>query len=167
MEFKSKCKRSVASRSINTWTEQVQNIHSNPILRAYYNFKHTFWLEIYLDSIKNHKYTVAMSQLRTSSHTMAIEYGKYTRPDLKRKLKTATVLFVMFSKMRDIFLWNVPLTKLKGKSVLQINTHCSKVYSYECDEKFLFLMCSKDQQILTWVDKFIHKSFIDRAERSS
>ena len=32
------------------------------------------------------------------------------------------------------------------------------------NEKFLFLLCNKDQQILAWVGKFIHKSFNDPAE---
>ena len=50
-EFKSECKESVANRFINTWTEQVQNIHSNPILKTYCNFKQNFGMEIYLDSI--------------------------------------------------------------------------------------------------------------------
>ena len=45
--------------------------------------KHNFGIEIYLDVIKNHKYRVALSQLRTSSHTLAIEYGIYTRPKTK------------------------------------------------------------------------------------
>ena len=95
-ELKFEGKESVANRFIDRWMEQLQNTHSNPILRTYCNFKHNFGIEIYLDAIKNHKYRVAMSQLRTSSYTLAIEYA------LKRKLKTATVLFVMFSKTRDI-----------------------------------------------------------------
>ena len=32
------------------------------------------------------------------------------------------------------------------------------------EEKFIFLMYNKDQQILTLVGKFIYKSFKDRAE---
>ena len=74
-EFKFECKESVANSFFDTWMEQVQNTHSNPIPRTYCNFKHNFGIEINLDAIKTHKYRVAMSQLRTSSHTLAIEYG--------------------------------------------------------------------------------------------
>ena len=42
VEFKSECKKSVANRFIRTWTEEVHNTHSNPILRIYYNFKQDF-----------------------------------------------------------------------------------------------------------------------------
>ena len=71
-EFKSECKRTVGNRFINMWTEQVQNIHNNPILRTDCNMECNFGMETYLDAIKNYKYRVAMSQLRTSSHTLAI-----------------------------------------------------------------------------------------------
>ena len=113
-EFKSECKMIVVNRFINIWTEQKQNIHSNPILRTYCNIKYNFSVETYLDAIKNCKYRVPMSQRRTSSHTLAIEYGSTLA--LKRKLKTATVLLVMSSKMRGIFSLNVISIKQKEKT---------------------------------------------------
>ena len=48
-------------------------------------------METYLELIKNHKYRTAMAQLRTSSHSLAIEYGRYTRP--KTKLEDRCCLF--------------------------------------------------------------------------
>ena len=51
-EFKFECKERVTNRFIDTWMEQVQNTHSNPILRTRCNYKHNFGIEIYLDAIK-------------------------------------------------------------------------------------------------------------------
>ena len=78
-KFKSECKWSVFGK----FTHDVQNIQRNPIMRTYCNIKQEFGMETYLELIKNHKYRTAMTQLRTSSHTLAIEYGRYTRPKTK------------------------------------------------------------------------------------
>ena len=40
-------------------------------------------METYSELIKNYKYRGAMAQLRTSSHTLAIEYGRNTHPKTK------------------------------------------------------------------------------------
>ena len=52
-ELKSECKRTVGNRFINMWTEQVQNIYINPILRTYCNIECNFGMETYLGAIKN------------------------------------------------------------------------------------------------------------------
>ena len=90
-KFKSECKRSVFGEFTRKWTEDVQNIQRNPILRTYCKIEQDFGMERYLELIKNHKYRTAMTQLRTSSHTLAIEYGRYTRP--KTKLENRYCLF--------------------------------------------------------------------------
>ena len=79
-KFKSECKRSVFGEFTRKCTEDVQNIQRNRILRTYCKIKQDFGMERYLKLIKNHKYRTAMTQLRTSSHTLAIEYGRYTHP---------------------------------------------------------------------------------------
>ena len=117
-KFKSECKRSVFGEFTRKWTEDVQNIQRNPILRTYCKIKQDFGMERYLELIKNHKYRTAMTQLRTSSHTLAIEYGRYTpqRPNLK----IVIAYFVLISsKMRNVFWSNVLWIKPKG-------TFCSR-----------------------------------------
>ena len=93
-KFKSECKRSVFGKFSHEWSEVVQNIQWNPILwtyRTYCIIKQEFGLKTYFELIKNHKYRTAMAQLRTSSHTLAIGYGRYTRP--KTKLEDRCCLF--------------------------------------------------------------------------
>ena len=107
-KFKSECKRSVFGEFTRKWTEDVQNIPRNPILRTYSKIKKDFGMEKYLDFIKNHKHRTAMTQLRTSSHTLAIEYGRYTRPKTKIEDRYCLAYFVLISsKMRNIFWSNV------------------------------------------------------------
>jgi hypothetical protein len=60
----------------NVW---ISNISQEPKMRSYILFKNTFILEDYL-AIANEKHRIAMSKLRVSAHTLAIERGRYTRP---------------------------------------------------------------------------------------
>ena len=113
--FKFECKESVANRSIDTWMEQVQNTHSNHILRTYCNFKHNFGIEMkYIWTLSK---TINIESPCLNWEPVRIPWQLNTGDTLalKRKLKTATVLFVMFSKTRDILLWIVPLTNLIEK----------------------------------------------------
>ena len=159
-EFKFECKESVANRFIDTWMEQVQNTHSNPILRTYCNFKHN------LDAIKKHKYRVAMSQLRTSSHTLAIEYGRYTRPKTKIEDRNCSICHVLEDERH--FVMGCTINQPERENLFSKLARLVPNYTHmNDDEKFLFLMCNKDPQILTWVGKFIHKSFKDRDEHLS
>ena len=165
-EFKFECKESVTNSFIDTWMEQVQNTHSNPILRTYCNFKHDFGIEIDLDAIKNHKYRVAMSQLRTSSHTLAIEYGRYTRPKTKIEDCNCSICHVLEDERH--FVMDCTINQPERENLFSKLARLVPNYTHmNDDEKFLFLMCNKDPQILTWVGKFIHKSFKDRAEHLS
>ena len=156
-------KRIVAYRLINTWAEQVQNIHSNPILRTYCNIKYNFGMDTYLDAIKNYKYRVAMSQLRTSSHTLAIEYGRYTRPKTKFEDRNCSFCHILDDERH--FLIECNINQTERENLFSKLSHIAPNFIHMTEEdKFLFLMCIKDQQILTWVGKFIYKSFKDRDE---
>ena len=162
-EFKSECKRIVGNRFINMWTEQVQNIHSNPILRTYCNIKCNFGMETYLNAIKNYKYRVAISQLRTSSHTLAIEYGRYTRPKAKIEDRKCSSCHILEDDIH--FLIECNINQADRENLFSKLTHIAPNFIHMTDEeKFIFLMCNKDQQILTWVGKSIYKSFNDRAK---
>ena len=162
-EFKSECKMAVGNRFINMWTEHVQNTHSNPILRTYCNIKCNFGMETYLNAIKNYKYRVAMSQLRTSSHTLAIEYGRYTRPKTKIEDRECSSCHILEDERH--FLIKCNINQAERENLFSKLTHIAPNFIHMTDEeKFIVLMCNKDQQILTWVGKFIYKSFEYRAE---
>ena len=77
-------------------------------------------VETYLYSIKNYKYGVAVSLFRINSNTLAIKYGRYTRPKTKIEDRNCLgFLWVSLScsrhMMRDILSSNAPLMNLKKK----------------------------------------------------
>ena len=69
--------------------------------------------------------------------------------------------------------WNTVNSNLRNKLQWNLERN-SYIFVHEnvfenvvCEMAAIFLMCNKDPQILTWVGKFIHESFKDRAEHVS
>ena len=60
---------------IAEWQNDVKNESKYPILRTYRKFKTRYELEPYLYLVKNPKYRIAISKLRSSSHMLEIERG--------------------------------------------------------------------------------------------
>ena len=78
--FKQYCKQTVKDKFVNYWTSEIQNYAKNPIIRYYSSHKTVVCMEQYLDSISDIRYRTALTRLRTSSHTLEIERGRYTVP---------------------------------------------------------------------------------------
>ena len=117
----------------------------------------------YLGLIKNHKYRTAKAQLRPTSHTLAIEHGRYTHP--KTKLKDRCCLFCPRAlEDEKHFLVGCVVNKTERDFILESRTLISKFQLLRW-RRFFFLLNSKDQQMLTWVGKFIHNSLKTRNEK--
>ena len=67
--FKLTSKNHVRNAFIENWTNQINDIHTNPIVRTYAIFKHSFGFEPYLKQISNTRYRNALTKLRVSSHS--------------------------------------------------------------------------------------------------
>ena len=78
--FKLDCKRAVKIRFESQWLADSQNLRKNPILRSYTLYKHGLYFEPYLNAISNVRHRTALTKLRTSSHVLEIERGRYTVP---------------------------------------------------------------------------------------
>ena len=78
--LKLECKRAVKTRFESQWEADNQNLAQNPILKSYSLYKHGLYFEPYLDSISDNLYRTAITRLRTSSHVLEIERGRYTVP---------------------------------------------------------------------------------------
>ena len=66
---------------IRSWLHDLHSCNTS-IIRAYRSYKLNFGMECYLKHVNNSKFRVALSKLRTSSHSLEIERGRYTRPKL-------------------------------------------------------------------------------------
>ena len=79
-KFHHNCKIVVRTNYIKQSEANVADLDRNPILRTYRYIKWPFKIEPYLYLIKDHRYRHAIAQLRTSSHILHIERGRYTKP---------------------------------------------------------------------------------------
>ena len=86
--FKKYCKITISNCYKHRWLFEVTNLSRNPILRTYSMFKTEFRFEKYLEAITDCRYRTAMTKLRSSSHTLEIERGRYTKPktDISERL---------------------------------------------------------------------------------
>ena len=143
------------------WYESSRNIVQNPKLRLYSQFKDVFALEPYLIYNMKPKYKISIARLRASSHTLAIERGRYQKPPLpveQRLCPQCNVIedeihFVMFCKINS---------EERKQLFDKINGTDSSFQLKPTREKFLFLLKSIDHQVLNWFGKFLHVSFDKR-----
>ena len=137
---------------------RLQNLSWNPILRAYSMFKTEFRFEKYLEAITDCRYRTAMTKLRSCSHTLEIERGRYTKP----KTDISEQLCPLCNAMEDEIHFLVNCKLYEAERLRFFSKLMKKIRHFnELDdiEKFILLMSSKDNQIVTWTGKFIYKSF--------
>ena len=162
-DFKTYCKLFVENKFRENWELDVQNVNKNPILRTYAKIKTTFGIEKYLELVKNFRYRNAITKIRTSSHALEIEKGRHRNggvkiPACQRLCKICNVQedeihFVMDCVMnvseRNTLLYNITADYSSFENLDKIS-------------KFKYLFYTENAQHLTWLGKFLHKSFIKR-----
>ena len=161
--FKLDCKRAVKIRFESQWLADSQNVRKNSILRSYSLYKHSLYFEPYLNSISNVRHRTALTKLRTSSHVLEIERGRYTVPKTAvydRLCKTCYQI-----EDEEHFLINCKIyDPLRRELYSKISTRTNEFTLLNDQEKFIFSMSCTDPFILNWLAKFVFKSFNKRVE---
>ena len=159
--FKLTCKNHVRNSFIENWTHQINDIHTNPIVRTYAIFKHSFGFEPYPKQISNTRYKNALTKLRVSSHSLAIERGRHLGTAIQEIL--CTVCNVIEEEKHFLFecCINEELRFIFNSRVSQLYPQ----YQYlDSDQKLVFLFEIENEQLITWVGKFVYNSFCLREE---
>ena len=159
--FKLTCKTHVRNSFIENWTHQINDIHTNPIVRTYAIFKHSFGLEPYLKQISNTRYRNAITRLRVSSHSLAFERGRHL----------GTALQEIFCNVCNViedekhFLFECCINE---ELIFIFNSRVSQLYPqyqyFDSDQKLIFLFEIENEQLITWVEKVVYNSFCLREE---
>ena len=157
-QFKKHCKQLVMQRFVDAWQEKLHEL-KKPILRTYSVFKSDIVLECHLNSVKDLRYRVAITKLRTSSHVLEIERGRYQKPKVPRDLRLCRTCNV--AEDEDHFVTSCNINHGERSLLYSIMTNKIPYFGTPSDnEIFVFLI--NDPQILTWFGKFLHWSFIIR-----
>ena len=85
-QFKQICNERLKNCLITTWLPDLHSCNTY-IIGTYRSYKLNFGKECYLKDINNSKFCAALSKLRTSSHNLEMERGRYTRPKLNVDLR--------------------------------------------------------------------------------
>ena len=156
--YKKYCKITISNYYKHIWLLEVTNLSRNPILRTYSMFKTEFRFEKYLEAITDCRYRTAMTKLRSSSHTLEIERGRYTKP----KTDISERLCPLCNAVEDGINFLINFKLYEAERLRFFSNLMTKIRNFnELDdvEKFILLMSSEDNQIVTWTGKFIYKSF--------
>ena len=72
--FKQICNERLKNCFITSWLHDLHSCNAS-IIKTYRSYKLNFGMECYLKHVNNSKFRVALSKLRTSSHSLEIEPG--------------------------------------------------------------------------------------------
>ena len=143
---------------IKEWQASLNDVKAHPILKTYNFIKTRYGTEPYLYKVKNFKYRTAIAKLRTSSHSLEIERGRYTKP----KTPAHQRLCSMCKTVEDEFHFIMECecnSELRHGLFDKMSNQYKIFVELNQLEKFIYLFTLEDNQALTWLGKFIYKSF--------
>ena len=81
-------------RFVDAWQEELRELNK-PILRTYSVFQRDIVIACHLNSVKDLRYWVAITKLRTSSHVLEVDRGRYQKPKVPRDLRLCRICNVV------------------------------------------------------------------------
>ena len=152
-ETKKYIKSVIKDKFVSDWRD---NMNSRPGLRLYTLFKHDFRLEPYLQNIKNTNFRKMFTRLRTSSHFLEIERGRYVdKPECDRLCSVCKIVENEFHLVMVCPLYY----DLRHEFLQIVNNMFPFLNQYSPYEQFLFFMGFNDCNLHCIFAKFIGRAF--------
>ena len=161
--FEVHCSEVIKRNFINRLTSDLCNTESR-ILKTYASYKCDFNTESYLEVISAPKYRIALSKLRSSSHNMELERGRYVRP--KKILDERVCLLCKLVDDEIHFVTSCCINETQRLSLYQkLITVDPEFTLLSNEDKFVYMMANRNQTVTIWFAKFIYHSFHSRNEK--
>ena len=162
-ESSSQVTSELRSSFVNNWKGTINRASDNK-LRSYAKIKQHFVMENYLTHIPNQNYRKALARLRTSSHTLKIETGRYTRPKTPPEDRICPHCNSHAVEDEQHFLIKCSLYAEERKLLFnEISIQCANFTNMDDNIKFIYLLNMEHTPILA-TSKFIHNSFERRKQ---
>ena len=129
-----------------------------PLLRTYRGIKLAFGTEPYLYLVKNRRFRHEISQLRASSHTLQIQRGWYTKPQTPVNQRIYLVCQCLEDELHFVTACPVNLYE-RYIFYMKLSKKFPEFSEVDDVEKFIFLFTFDDVQTLSWLRKYLYKSF--------
>ena len=150
--YKAHCKSAIVSNFKHNWQAKLHDLNKYPIMRTYALFKFDFECETYLNAVRDTRYK-AISKFRLSSHNLERERGRHCNP----KVLVSERLCFRCNCIKDEQHFLVSCKLYEGLRVLHdVSKIITDFYEIGDREKFIRLMNSRDNNVLTWLGKFLH-----------
>ena len=134
--------------------DMMMSINTSSKLDSYCKFKEDTVLEPYIDTIKQTKYKFALSRFRLSSHSLAIEVGRYPRPRIARHERICAFCNMNVVENEFHFLFACPF---------YIDLRRKYLPAYYCSwptiPKFKSILQSKSRKLMNNLSKYIYFAF--------
>jgi hypothetical protein len=149
----------------NYWYSELHNdsktVNGNK-LRHYRTFKDQFLKEPYLDTLVHKPYRSKMASLRLSSHTLAIETGRYTsketRLDPEQRLCAKCDLNTCENEFH--FIIQCPFyNTLREELMLEVKAKYNFIDDYSGSTLYHWLMGNNDPFVILHLSKYIYNAF--------
>ncbi len=110
-------------------------------LRTYCKFKTQFQMEKYL-SLPNKNQRASISRFRMSSHPLAIEIGRHSRPKVPEDKRLCTKCWVVQNEMHHLLICS-PLTDLRKPLIDSASLAIEGFHSLSVDHQFSEILHKK------------------------
>ena len=143
--------------------DRTTKCRKNLKLRNYNIYKLEFGMEKYLDLVTQTRYRTAITRLRTSSHTLEIERGRYTVPRTPINDRLCCVSKLVEDEAHFLLICE-QYKDLRKSFYEKVSYRYNYFNALSDQEKYKFLMMNNDPYILAWLGKYVSHLFAIRCE---
>ena len=157
---KSYVKTTILLQYKNKWSNSVRS------MKFYSSIKNDFHLETYLDIVKEPHFRNAITKLRTSSHALEVERGRYTKPKTPLDMRLCENCNIVEDEIHFICSCD-SYSDARNDLYSRVKKVNDNFGNLSDRDKFVYLFTTENQECLTLLGKFIFKALCIREERSS
>ncbi len=159
-KMKQTVKKSLSLKYQNLWLDSINDEDSNPKLRSYKIFKMEFGFEPYLNLV-NPKLRSAIARFRVSSHHLAIETGRHSKPKVPEHKRLCKSCLVVENELHHLMECN-NLNSLRDPLFAIATTHIPNFSALPPSEKFSELLQSNVLSLQAAIGKFLLEADSDK-----
>lgn len=147
----------------SNWRNRMHicNTENKGKLRTYSKFKNNIEFEKYLDVIPDGKLRSCYTKFRISAHKLEIEYGRYNKTPLEKRVCRACNSGDIEDEMH-LLLKCTKYERDRTTFLLAISSLCKNFASLADKDKFIFLLSNEDNNVIKLTAEFISNCFLTR-----
>jgi exonuclease III len=160
-----RARHNLQAHYVRNWESRIKDETQNSQgqgkkLRTYKKFKVVFGRETYLDTIRNKNIRRSIAKLRTSSHKLHIETGRYEKPYKTVALRTCNVCHNNEVEDEEHFLMTCSAYSAeREKLFILARKHCQNFDVLTPENKMIWLFSNENGMIIRSLAEYIHICF--------